>query len=325
MDKRYSFKGKLENTNFERIDVGTGDGLGRKISNNTKQLMIIMLRELEFNRVVNIGILINKEQKNKLLIIDDESILEFNNFKPGFRSIDNTIQLVFYNTKESTVQIYSYNNLNLNLNIELEFKVEVNVKEKFEALSSPLEVSNNKLIEDKVTGKKLNFVKEIKEDINTILQKIDSHLKDLSIHLQKDVDRIICSLNSINSIYSFSNKDMVDFVGIISNLKNEDKLTVMELSSTKDSNIIKFYLYNKKVIQELSLGLVIAIKKVQIKVNKNLDFVVEGLQEQNIEILGKINDLVNIKKFRFDQSAKFDTLISLCNPILCRNIKKVKL
>ena len=89
--------------------------------------------------------------------------------------------------------------------------------------------------------------------------------------------------------------------------------------------MVKINIYNKKLHINLEIGSVIILKKTPIRINKNLDIVLENPNEQSIEILGVMSssEVIKLRKFRFDQAAQFDSLLELCNPVVTRCLIKL--
>lgn len=183
-------------------------------------------------------------------------------------------------------------------------------------------IKNNSLF----PGVDLNLGLQDDNSLNgwTVIYNLDIKLRDFSLYLRKPLDRIIFSLTSIQNVYSL--RETIDIAGVILSIKTEDKLTIMELSSVKDSNVFKVHLYNKKLSLKINIGTVVHFRKIQLKISKSLELILENPMEYNTEILGNMSssEVSKLRKFRFDSSSNFNTILELCKPVLVRNILKVK-
>lgn len=305
-------------------EVGSGNGFGRSLKNQSddKKMCSFMILTITNNIKLKVSLVVKLsiyENLVKISKLNDSFILITNCKIILEKNLNHSI--TFTNTKKSELILISksqiFNNNNLLLNELKEFnskKVEEEINElKEEIIQEQINIKNDVIV-DKV---------EEKKSVGQFLQSINSSLKDFSNLLKRQTDRFICSLNSINTICG--NRELVDLVGVITSIKNEDKLTVVDLTSIKDSNEIKIHFYNRKALFKLNISDCIILKKVNLKVTKNLDINIEGPNEYNIENLGSVSnqEFINIKKFRFDQSLKVDTLLSLISPVVNRSILKV--
>lgn len=174
-----------------------------------------------------------------------------------------------------------------------------------------------------VQNLQLDNRKDSNKPIHEVISEYDITNKDFSLYLKQRLTRAFYSLSSIQSICN--KRDIVSIIGVITSIKTEEKINIIELTSLKDSNILKVYSYKKLNLDGLCIGKVIEINNIQLKINKNLDVVLENPSEYHIKVIGQLNSLemTRIKRFRFDSSSSFDTILSLCKPLLNRSINKL--
>jgi hypothetical protein len=161
-------------------------------------------------------------------------------------------------------------------------------------------------------------------EINENLTKIPNKVKDFAELLCKNVEYSIYGMT--NAININKSVEFRDVCGMIKFIKTEEKIKMIELLSLKDSNCIKILLYHKNMTIDLRNDMIIYIKNISWKINKNFDIILENPNEQNIKILGMLNpeESNKLKKFRFDRNKDIDCLIDLTQPVLVRSIQKVK-
>jgi hypothetical protein len=70
--------------------------------------------------------------------------------------------------------------------------------------------------------------------------------------------------------------------------------------------------------------MIILIKSISLKVNKNFDIVLENPSENHIKLIGLLNneEANKLKKFRVDKTKEISCIIDLVKPVLRRNILK---
>lgn len=347
----------------KQCKVGLGNGLGRFSSSdlNERSLYRFTFHDNKYDYNYCVALLLKKDMFSKLTKLPVNTVYRISNLKISFEcekssSIEannnnftnksssqskeikkQCFHFTLYNSKNTIINIETNNTINLkeNTNDEILNLSNYNDLNKICLETEEAENNNNNDFNNygnyQITSpSKLNDInldevnhKTNQEQIYSALRKLDPKLKDFTPILRKQTDRMFFSLNSISSFISTSS-DTYDLVGVVISVKNEDKLSIIEITSLKDSNIIKVYIYNKKVSNDLTIGTVVVLKKLQIKVNKNLDLIIENPLDYNIEIIGKFEDseIHKYKKFRYD-STSFDTILGLCKNTINRSLQKV--
>jgi len=159
--------------------------------------------------------------------------------------------------------------------------------------------------------------------VDETLRKIPNEIKDISLYLNKEVSNAVYTVTNSFSI----NKDVkaVSICGMILSVKNEEKLTTIELLSLKDSNIIKIFCYNKSFLTEYKENMIIILNNINQKINKNFDIILEIAYEKSVKILGLLTseESMKFRKFRFDKNKGYDCILQLVSNKLVRSIQKV--
>jgi hypothetical protein len=160
-------------------------------------------------------------------------------------------------------------------------------------------------------------------EINESLNKIPPKVKDFADLLVKPVEFSIYGMtNAININLA---AEIRDVCGMIKSVKNDEKIKMVELLSLKDSNSIKMLIYKANTKIDLKENMVIFVKSIPCKINKNFDIILENPHDGSIKILGMLSaeESNKLRKFRYDRNKEVDCLIDLTQPILVRGIQKV--
>ncbi len=89
--------------------------------------------------------------------------------------------------------------------------------------------------------------------------------------------------------------------------------------------MIKVFFYNKCYL-DLKEKMIVFIKKGYVTVNKGVEIIIEIVDDTSIEarLILKEDEFKKLKKFRYNFSKEFNLLIDLIQPVIIRNIQKVK-
>lgn len=278
---------------------------------------------------------LNKFSKN--------SIIYFTNMRASLEQIDKEYILTFRHL--TSTKVYLQNSALADKNVPLVFNktikelYEIEQKKKLEKKhleNSRLAVTTSRVVNtnmynqnhviDLTKQNEGEFIDVISSnDLNDCLSQIPNKLKDISELLVKEVEHSIYGMTNAININNI--KEVKDVCGMIKTYKVEEKLATIELISLKDSNTIKILHYNKNVYLDLKENMIIVIKNIALRINKNFDIVLENPNEHHIKIVGLLNndEAIKLKRFRFDKNKEIDCIIDLTTPVVKRNIQKVRI
>jgi hypothetical protein len=140
--------------------------------------------------------------------------------------------------------------------------------------------------------------------------------------LTKDVEHSIYGMTNVMRINSTHVKK--DVFGMVKSVKVEEKLETVELISLRDSNTIKVLHYNKNINLKLKENMIVSIRGISLKVNKNFDIYLENPDPSSITIYDRLteNEATKFKKFRCNKNMEYGCIIELTKPVLIRTIQK---
>ena len=303
---------------FNSILVLKNDNILYQISfNNISKLFAEKLNQLQYKILVYLinvkSKLINNKGKYKLqfLFINNKSkifcssvfTLNDNNIMCNFSK---TISSILETKEQKDIKSFKINTSNLN--------------------NSSIK-SNKSLFNYSVTYEDIISDSNLTQKIHTI--KLEN--KDLASLLHKEVKSIICDVNDINNLINSLNQynPRVDICGIVINVKKDTKVTSVELVSLIDSNSIKVIHYPNSWMFNPKQKQIFYLTNINLKINKNLEFILENPVETNVKIIGELTDseFTTFKRFRFNSEKQqlkpiLSSIISLLNPTIDRTIRK---
>jgi len=300
------------------------------------------IKDLNYEQIHEIVLFnINPDLTSKLESLKKNTEIYILNLRPGitengkfnlFQTIQTKIfiKIPWIGDMENPLFI---DNQQKNLFLESEIKQNNNNTNNKKDIISGRKIQTNKKLYLKSTGNmiditnkdELEYLDLLDSKINEdLLKKIPNEIKDLSKLLEKDVENTIYTIS--NSLSINKGNKSVDLCGMVSFIKEEEKITIVELISLKDSNFIKLIHYKKTSEIELKENMLIVISDSQLKINKNFDILIELQNERNLSVLGILsNEESNrIRKFRYDRRNEYNSIISLISNRLIRSIQMVK-
>ena len=248
------------------------------------------------------------------------------------------LQFLFINHKSKIFwnSAFTLNDNNIMCNFSKKISSILEKREKKEIKS--LKIITPNLNNSSIKGKKClqNYSLTYEDIISNInlLQKIHSiKLENIDIAslLHKEVKTIICDVNDINNLINSLNQynPRVDICGIVITVKKDTKVTSVELLSLIDSNTIKVIHYPNSWMFNPKQKQIFYFTNINLKINKNLEFILENPVETNVKIIGELTDteFTTFKQFRFNYKRQqlkpiLSSIISLLNPNIDRTIRK---
>lgn len=314
-----------EETNKEHINKDENieaDALDdKKLNINEKENKCASKKELQFKYY-----LISTDKTNINIITNNSNNIN----DPWELSIEKRSEEVINKSKNLLAK-----NINNQKNLDLE--IINNIINNKNADNNESYINNNKNSQFILNNLITSDIKEIslnnnlinnlgnnKPNLTHILSKIEHKFKDFAQHLNRTTNQSFYSINNIKNVI-LPKKDFIDIIGVVLSYKIENKYTVIQITSLVDSNTFKIFIYNRKLNIDIVSGSIIFFRRIQLKINKNLDIVLENPYENDIEVLGILSniELNKLKKFRIDSNIEFTNLLSLINPVIVRNIVKI--
>jgi hypothetical protein len=295
------------------------------------------IKDLNYERSYEISLYnINADLTSKLESLRKNTEIFILNLRPGMPN-GNKIELFQTLQTKIFIKINPYADLENPLFIDEDYKIYFLEKDLNKnnndnnALKNGL-IQGRKKVYLKSTGNiidltpnnEMEYMDILDNKINEdLLKKFPNELKDFSRLLEKDVENTIYTIS--NSLSINKGNRSVDICGMISFIKEDDKIIIIELISLKDSNFIKVIYYKKNKEIQLMENMLIVVSDSQLKINKNYDILIELQNERNLSIIGKLNpeESNRIRKFRYDQRNEYNSFISLISNRIIRSIKKV--
>ena len=166
---------------------------------------------------------------------------------------------------------------------------------------------------------------ELKQKLST---EITEEEKKIHTFLCKKTNRTIFNIKTINDSVKDINfiPKRVNVVGLITGIREEPRVTSVEITSLIDSNSIKLIHYPNNWKFKPQKRHIISVKQIPLKINKNLEFILENPKIDSVVTLGELNEkeYSQVTQFRFDNDNgnNFSTIIELLQPIMVREIRK---
>jgi hypothetical protein len=245
--------------------------------------------------ITNINYNDNNIRRLSRLLNGGEEVL---NLSPNNINSPNYLQ-INYNNNNNIILNGGVLNLNINLNVNMNMNMQMNMN-----MNTPYFYSSNNL--------------------NSILSNIPDDIKNYANYLIKSVGYPIYSMSSSN-INNFNSRIVkVDVCGIVKSCKYEEKVTSIDLLSLIDSNTMRIIHYPNNWLFKPEEGSILMINAITLKINKNLEFILENPLENNVKKLDQLTaeEIRSFKKFRIDRNLEYGSIIDLIKPVVKRNIQK---